>query len=285
MTSPAELEVNQSQQLDRVFAQLQKLLKQREDLLALRKASTERPPEASPEEHLDRMKLLRSERGRQRGMQGLTDKLSELGDRLLTRLTPSDAQLEMQQSLKDQLGEVKLLERLQEQREETMEQTLREVLTEVAQAHPPTSLQQRMLQVAEKVQQLTNEMQQPSSVSAPVPASPAKAASGKGTEQEAAQLAALTYEQARIEARQDTTAQDEAVAMAKELGYEPSRLADAIQGYSGLGSAVVAAAASLHPLGAQGRKSASATAAPRASASANGAKASPAKASSTRRSR
>lgn len=275
MTSPVEHEVNRSQQqLGRVFGQLQKLLEQREDSLARRKAWTELPPEASPEERLDRLQVLRSERGRQSGMQGLADKLSGLGDRL-ERLTPSDAQREMQQSLKSQLREVGRRERLQQQREELME---------VAQAHPPTALQQRMLQVEGKVQQLTSEMQQQRSVSAPVPVSPAKAATRNIGEQEAAQMAALRYEQARIAARQDITAQNEAVAMAKELGYEPSRLADAIQGYSG-NSAVAAALASLHPLGAEGKKSPSAASVPQASASANAAKLPPTKASSNRRSR
>ncbi|MCX4564463.1 hypothetical protein OHA02_50940 [Streptomyces phaeochromogenes] len=221
MTVPVEHEVNRSQQqLDRVFGQLQKLLEQREDSLARRKEWTELPPEASPDEHLDRLQVLRSERERQPGMQKLADKLSELGDWLLERLTPSDAQLERQQSLKSQLQEVGERERFQQQREELMEQTLREVLTEVAQAHPPTGLQQRILQVAGKVQQLTSEMQQPRSVSEPVPVSPTLAATRNTTDQETARIATFRYEQARIEARQDKTAQYEAVTMAKE--YEPS---------------------------------------------------------------
>ncbi|MFD9286072.1 hypothetical protein ACFWD7_54615 [Streptomyces mirabilis] len=286
MTTPVEHEVSRSQQqLGRVSGQLQKLLRQREDSLARRKAWTELPPEASQEEHLDRLQVLRSERERQPGMQELADKLSGLGDRLLERLTPTDAQLEMQQSLKNQLQEVRQRERLQKQREELMEQTLREVLTEVAQAHPPTALQQRMLQVAGKVQRLTSEMQQPRSISAPIPVSPTKIATRITAEQDAARMTALRYDQARITARQDKTAQHEAVAMAKELGYEPSRLAEAIQGYSD-NFAVAAALASLHPLGARGKKSASAASAPQGSTSANAAKILPsAKASSNRRSR
>jgi len=142
-----------------------------------------------------------------------------------------------------------------------------------------------MLQVAGKVQQLTSEMQQPRSVPEPVPVSPALAATRNATDQETARIATFRYEQARIEARQDKTAQHEAVTMAKELGYEPSRLANAIQGHSGLGSAVVAATASLHPLGAESRKPASAAAGPQASASANAAKMLPAKENPNRRSR
>jgi hypothetical protein len=286
MTAPVEHEMNRAQQqLGRVFGQLQKLLKQREDSLARRKAWTELPPEASPDEHLDRLQVLRSERERQPGMQELAGKLSGLGDQLLKRLTPSDAQLEMQQSLKSQLQEVGQRERFQQQREELMEQTLREVLTEVAQAHPPTALQQRMLQVAGKVQQLASEMQPPRSVSASVPVSPAQTAARNITDQETARAASLRYEQARIEAGQDKTAQHEAVTMAKELGYDPSRLADAIQSHSGLGSAVVAATASLHPLGARGKRSAPAAPGPQTSASANAVKTPPAKVSSSRRSR
>ncbi|MFH8470914.1 hypothetical protein [Streptomyces sp. NPDC017991] len=291
-----EHEVNRSlQQLSRVFAQLQKLLTQREDSLAQRKAWTELPPEASPEEHLDRLQVLRGERGRQPGMQQLADRLSGLGDRLLEWSTPSNAQIEMQQSLKSQLREIGQRERLQQQREELVEQPLREGLTEVAQAHLPTAPQQRMLQAAGRVQQLASEMRQPRSDSAPIPApilvpipaSPAKAATRNITEHEAAHMAALRYEQVRITARRDITAQNEAVAMAKELGYEPSQLADAMQGRSILGSAVVAAAASLHPLGMEGKKSASAASAPQSSTSANAATLSPAPAAAgdNRRSR
>ncbi len=286
MTTPVEHEVSRSQQqLGRVFGQLQKLLGQREDSLARRETWTELPPEASPEEHLARLQVLRSERGRQPGMQELADKLSGLGDRLLERLTPTHAQIEMQRSLKSQLQEVARREQTQQQREELMQQTRDEVLTEVAQTHPPTALQGRMLQIAGKVQHLTSEMQQARSVSAPVPVPPAQAAPTNVTEQETAQMAALRYEQARIVARQDKTAQHEAVAMAKELGYEPSRLAEAIQGHSDLGSAVVAAAASLHPLGAEGMKSPSAASVPQTSASANAAKTPPSKTSSNRHSR
>ncbi|MFJ4634033.1 hypothetical protein [Streptomyces sp. NPDC088847] len=225
MTVPVEHEMNRAQQqLGRVSGQLQKLLRQREDSLARRKAWTELPPEASPDEHLDRLQVLRSERERQPGMQKLADKLSELGDRLLKRLTPSDAQLEMQQSFRSQLQEVGQRERFQQQREELLEQTLREVLTEAAQAHPTTVLQQRMLQAAAKVQQLADQMQPPRSVSAPAPAAPVQTAARNITDQETARAASLRYEQARIEARQDNTAQHEVVTMARELGYNPTRL-------------------------------------------------------------
>ncbi|MFI6662674.1 hypothetical protein ACIBL8_45060 [Streptomyces sp. NPDC050523] len=264
MSVPVEHEVNRSQQqLDRVFGQLQKLLGQREGWLAGRKAWTELPPEASPDEHLDRLQALRGERKRQPGMQELADKLSGFGDRLLEQLTPTDDQREMQQRLKSQLREVGRRERFQQQREELMEQTLREVLTEEPQAHPP-GLQHRMLQVAGKVHQLSNEMQQPRPVPEPVPVLSAQEATRNQTAQETARIATLRYEQARIEARQDKAAQHEAVTMAKELGYEPSRLANEIQGHSGLGSSVVAAAASLRALGAESRKAVSTAAGPRA---------------------
>ncbi|MFJ9034607.1 glycerophosphodiester phosphodiesterase family protein [Streptomyces sp. NPDC102274] len=83
---------------------------------------------------------------------------------------------------------------------------------------------------------------QPDDAAPPVPASPAKAATTKVTEQEAVH-------------RKDVTSQNGGVAVARELGYDPSRSANAIQGYSGLGSAVLAAAASLHPLRAEDKKS------------------------------
>ncbi|WP_319216584.1 glycerophosphodiester phosphodiesterase family protein [Streptomyces sp. ME02-6987-2C] len=125
---------------------------------------------------------------------------------------------------------------------------------------------------------------QPGDAAPQVPVSPTKAASTNTTEQEAAQMAAPRYEQTHIAAWQGVTGQDKAVAMAREHRSDPSRPANAAQGYSGLGSAVLASAASLHPLGAGGVRSPSA-ASVQASASANAAKLSPSTASSTRRSR
>ncbi|MEU9408585.1 hypothetical protein AB0E08_23240 [Streptomyces sp. NPDC048281] len=286
ITAAVENEVNRSQQqLEKLFGQLQKLLEQREKSLTRRKEWTELPPEASPEEHLRRLQVLSSERGRQPGMQKLADKLSGLGDQLLKRLTPTGAQIEMRRTLESQLQEVGRLEQLQQQREDLMEQPLREVLTEVAQAHPPTVLQQRMLQAAGNVQQLTSEMQQLRSVSAPVPVPPAQAAGSNVTKQELPQMPVLRYEQVRIAAGHDKTTQNEAVAMARDLGHDPSRLANAIQGCSNLGSADFAAAASLRSPGVEGKKSPTAAPVPQASTSANAAKSPPSKAINNRRSR
>ncbi|MEU9455910.1 hypothetical protein [Streptomyces sp. NPDC048277] len=280
MTSPVAHDVHRShEQLGRVFGQLQKVLKQREDSLRRRREWTKLSPEASPEEQLVRLQVLGDERGRQLGMQKLADRISGLADQLVGRLTPTEAQREMHQMLKSRSQEMTGLEQSQRQLEDLMEPT------------PSTALQVKMLRVAGKVHQLTIEMGRPSSVSPRVPAPSAQAATATVAERETAQTAAARYEQARIAARQDKTAQKEAVAMAGELGYDPARLADAIQGYSKPGSAAVAAAASLHPLGPEGRKSPSAAAAaaaaavPQASASANAAKSPPSATSSSRRSR
>ncbi|WP_267717345.1 glycerophosphodiester phosphodiesterase family protein [Streptomyces sp. CoH17] len=125
---------------------------------------------------------------------------------------------------------------------------------------------------------------QPGDAAPQVPVSPIKAASINATEQEAAQMAAPRYEQTRIAAWQGFTGQDIAFAMAREHRSDPSRPANAAQGYSGLGSAVLASAASLHPLGAGGMRSPSA-ASVQASAPANAAKLPPSTGSTTRRSR
>ncbi|MFJ5035733.1 hypothetical protein ACIQB5_48900 [Streptomyces sp. NPDC088560] len=266
MTTPAEQESTRSQQqLGRVRGQLEALLQQRGDLLDRRKRQTELPPEVPPEKHLERLQVLRSERERQLRMQTLAVRLLKLGDQLLEHVTPSAAEHKSWQSLNSRSREVGRREREQQQREESMERILPEELRNVAQAHPPSGLQQRMLLVAEEVERVTGEMLR----SGPASASAVRASAAVSAGQDAGQRAALQYERACMAARQDKAAQAEAVAMAKDLCYEPSRLANAIHGYSVPGSAA-AAAAFLRPPGTEDRTS-SVGAVPRASSSASAA--------------
>ncbi|MEU9456789.1 hypothetical protein [Streptomyces sp. NPDC048277] len=196
--------------------------------------------------------LRREQRNLQLGMAALTDNLIEYGE-LLVKLTSSDVSRRLLESFRDWSHDVELRESLWRLWEEQMDPALREV-------RPPIQMGTELLQEAESLRPSISGLQW--------------------------QLAPLLhYERELIAARQDKEAQAEAIAMAKKVGYEPSRLAAAIQGYSGPGSTTVAAAASLQPPGSEGRKSVSATSVPRASASTNAAMALPVSAGSSRRRR
>ncbi|MFL4903854.1 hypothetical protein ACJ6WF_11870 [Streptomyces sp. MMS24-I2-30] len=161
-----EKEQRARQQLERALGQLQKLLKQREDSLKLRQTWSGLSREASPEEHLQQLEVQRRERGRQQKMREFTDRLVGLAETLLQQQGPAQAQGQSNpevsdarrlQELKEQCADLDRRE-LQQLRQEQAEHGAGEPLPGAEQGQPLTPVQQRMQQVGQRVEQVTDEM-------------------------------------------------------------------------------------------------------------------------------
>ncbi|MFB7493105.1 hypothetical protein ACFC09_00095 [Streptomyces sp. NPDC056161] len=261
--SPEKLQ-QRWEQLQRLLGQLQNVLKQRADSLERRKERSGLLPEATPEERRQGLEVQRTERGRQQGMRYLSERMLELAGELLkyVNLKVTDV---------PQLGATqKKFEDVDQREAEQLKQEIEEHSKHSEEGPLPGSeqeqllphrLRERMYGAGQKVQQQTNELKRLNdeatppvrsegkrlSTPLPAPVSPVEAAALKIIQRDAAQMAAMRYQMARVEARRDTSAQHEAVEMAKQLGYVPSALANAIQGYNQPNSAVASATASYSP--------------------------------------
>ncbi|MEF9915480.1 hypothetical protein RJT17_35845 [Streptomyces sp. P5-A9] len=202
--------------------------------LAGRLELMELPPEADPEEQLRRVEGLQKGRARHCAMKELGDRLLELGAALLRELpeAPPDSPLE---GLRGDLDKLRQADNALRPVEEVRIHAVQEVLGEVANDSPRTRQQQKLLDVAERVKGVSREMQQLeqqatygprtrlSQMAARLYAPPVhvvsaeEAAARIAKKRDAEQMAAMRYQMARTAARNDISAQNEAIEMAKEL--------------------------------------------------------------------